>query len=259
MFDAYGDESCDAQTVSYGVFLLPEANVASASNILDEIKREFGGAPHNRLHCRELFAGDARKKSAWAHLKTDDVAHLYKTLMIRLRDVDPRSVVAIAKRAEFPEALPSFELIEPNSKEPANYTKPVRLDAKQLAAFCAQGAMIPISKNPGLNRVRFWPDPDDTSIEWFDRRRQMTGAIHGFVDRGTDLAPAEINPLRIQRTKPSLLEIADSIAYFGRRRLTARFEPTDIRIKAIYAIIDPEEVRFSSGVDGGFGFSVREK
>jgi len=205
-----------------------------------------------------LFAGDARNKTPWARLRMEDVFELYSALMDQLRSVGLRRLVTIARKSEFPDTLPAMPMqhVDPSSGVPPKYTTEMRFSDKQIAAHCAQGAMIPLSKNPGLEKVRFWPDPDSTSIEWFDGKRTAKKAIGGFVDIGASEEPARINVMPIAGAKPSLLEVADCIAYVAQRSSTNTLSPNGRRFRALHQVIAPEEIKFAIAPDGGFGFSV---
>jgi hypothetical protein len=127
---------------------------------------------------------------------------------------------------------------------------------KQIASFCAQGAMIPLAKNPGLDRVRFWADPDSTLIDWLDGRRQATRTFSGFIGMGPGKEPPRIKTMPIEREKPKLLEVADVIAYVAQRAMRGGRRINDGRFRRLHEIIGAGIVRFAVAPDGGFGFDV---
>jgi hypothetical protein len=259
VYDAFGDESCGDQWVAYGLLLLPEREVEAATKILAEVKVAFAGQPAHPLHCRQIFAGDARRRSPWAHLKIDDVFKLYEVLFARLAATHPRRILVVARRADFPAVLPPMAMqhVDPSSGIPPRWTKEMPLGPKQLAVQCAQGAMIPLSKTPGLDKVRFHSDPDETKIDWFDRKRSATNAISPFfVDVGPDQEPEKGTVVRTSGQKPELLQVADAIAYIGQRGMSSKHSHNDQRFKALYQAIAPEKIRYMVGRDGGFGFDV---
>src|SRR6202008_2570905 len=130
---------------------------------------------------------------AWAPLDTSDVFRLYGELITELRGAGFHAVVATARKADFPSFIPPQAMVhvDPKSNLPPVMTNTIHFGDKQLAVWCAQGAMIPLSRKPGLDKVRFWPDPDTTSIEWIDKKRRASTAIGGFIDLGPALEPAE--------------------------------------------------------------------
>jgi hypothetical protein len=136
------------------------------------------------------------------------------------------------------------------------WTKEMRFDEKHIAIFCAKGVMIALDRNPGLDKVRFWPDPDSTSIEWFFGKRAAGNVMGGFVDRGDHLEPMPINVMPIVGRKPHLLEVADCIAYVTQKRKANNFTRNGERFRALYKMIAPQEVEFTTDREGNFGYRV---
>ncbi len=258
MHDAFGDESCGQEYVTYGVLLVHENQRSIAEKILGDVKASFGGEPDHRLHCRQLFAGDARNKTPWARLRMEDVFELYSALMDQLRSVGLRRLVTIARKSEFPDTLPAMRMqhVDPSSGVPPIWTKEIRFGDKQIAAHCAQGTIAPLSKNPGLENVRFWADPDSTLIDWYHGKRMATKTIDGFVGIAESEEPARINVMPIADAKPSLLEVADCIAYVAQRSRTNTLSPNGRRFRSLHQVIAPEEIKFAVAPDGGFRFSI---
>ena len=96
MYDAYGDESCGREYIAYGILLVPENQRIAAEAVLKNVKTSFGGHADDKLHCRELFAGDTRKKTPWAALEIKNVFDLYEELVRQLRSFAFRQLVTIA-------------------------------------------------------------------------------------------------------------------------------------------------------------------
>jgi hypothetical protein len=259
MYDAYGDESCGQEFVGYGVLVVPEHKVASAETITARIKVEFGGGAEQRLHCREMFAGHARAKGPWAKLSMVDVFHLYNRLFEELNVLKLRRLVAVARKADFPNEVPSLamEHVDPVANVPPIFTKAFAYGDKQIAIHCAQATMIPLAKYPGLEMLRFWPDPDSTTIEWFTGRRVVKGEVGNFfVDMGPGQEPPKVKVMPTEGPKPTLLEVADAIAYVSQRSLTSSFNRNTQRFKALAHLIQAEQIRMGIAPDGGLGFNI---
>jgi hypothetical protein len=258
MLDVFGDESCGSKFVAYGVLVVPEDQNAAGEAILAEVKKEFGGEANSKLHCRELFAGSSRSKSPWAHLNMADVFRLYEVLMTRLKEVGSRRIVTIARVADFPNHLPPapMENVNAAAAHPPVWTKAMEFREKQIASFCAQGTMIPLARNPGLDHVRFWADPDTTSIDWIDKKRQATLTISGFIGLDAGKEPPRIKVMPIVGEKPKLLEVADVIAYAAQKTMAGGGGPNERRFQRLHEIIEAGLIRFAVALDGGFGFDV---
>ncbi|SRR6266849_2045082 len=245
MFDVFGDESAGLELVSYGVLVVPDNRLDEANALLVKIEADFGGSEDQKLHCRELFNGHLRAKSPWAQLKQQTVFELYEALAVALRRSGLRRIVTIARKSHFPKTLPQ------------NGTWPeIILNDKQLTAFCGNAVMIPLSKDPGLEKVRFWADPDHTSIEWLGARRKATSALNMFIDVGPGNEPPKVQVANILDEKPALLEVADFVAYAAQRGLSRKYGTFKQRYKNLYALLAPEQLVFTRGRDGGFGIEV---
>jgi hypothetical protein len=257
MYDAFGDESVGSEIVSYGTILFHEAQIDPALAILSEVKRRHRGTTAERLHCRVLFSHHQRAKSAWSALTADEVFSLYSDLMSRLRGLKSRTIVGVAKIKDFPRRLPEgqWTSVDPEFVGPQDWDRGHAFGEKHIATFCARATMLPLSKWPGLDQVRFWPDPDATLIETSAQRRQFTRSLGMFVDNGGGDTPY-VNIMHASGRKHELLEVADCVAYVTQRVRGAKYGPTDLKFKSLYKLIDPEVVVFEVGPDGGWIVNV---
>jgi hypothetical protein len=259
MFDAYGDESYGQDYVAYGLLVVPEHHAKPAEAIVERIKVQFGAAATDRLHCRELFHGDARAKSPWAKLSMTEVFHLYELLINELNTLKLRRLVAFAYKPELPSEIPPLAMkhVDPNANVPPRHTKPFPYRDKQIAIHCAQATMIPLAHYPGSENIRVWPDPESTVVEWFSGRRSVQGEVGNFfVDMGPGKEPAKLKVMFVDGAKPQLLEVADVIAYALQRSKAAKRSPNDERFKALARLIGAEQIRLGIAPDGGLGFQI---
>ncbi|HVI52077.1 MAG TPA: hypothetical protein VM661_12765 [Candidatus Sulfotelmatobacter sp.] len=257
MHYAYGDESIDEKFVSYGVIAIDFDKINIAENIIIDAKTSLGAPAESRLHCRELFAGDARRKTSFSHLTTDDVFGMYEGIFRKLSSIGCRNISAVAKTSEFPKILPGgkMETVNDGIERPDVYTKSVNVTGKQIAVYCAWASMIPLSKNPGFSQVTFIPDIDNSSIEWFHGKTEQTNPLNNFyIENSTTKQPEKLNTLVIKDNKPPLLELADCIAYTSRRVMNNSMIGIGKKFMALYNAISPEEVLSGIGQDGRVRF-----
>jgi hypothetical protein len=236
-FDAYGDESAGANFVAYGTLLLPAASREAVEAKIAKLKIDYGASAADNLHCRVLFSGDARRKTAWSKLAVGDVFDLYSDLM---------------------EEIPGgqWETTDKNFVGPMNWSSGWPFRDKQIASFCAQGTMIPISKWPGLKAVTFWPDPDSSVIEFAGGRRKISRMLSGFIDHGAGNEPQKIEVSYQPSGKPVLLQVADLVAYVAQRSAGAKYSPLDLKFKALDKLIEPEKLRLGVTPQGGIGYDI---
>jgi hypothetical protein len=245
--DIFGDESVGAEVVAYGLIAVAPGKVEDAENLLKDIKRQFGCGEDALLHCKEIFWGDVRAKGPWAHLKPNDVFQLYEQLAICFAEAGYRRVVAIARKSNFPKAVPA------EGRRPE-----IKFDDKPLAALCGNSAIIPFSKNPGMERIRFWADPETTKIPWLGRKVQAHNALNSFVDIGPGMEPPRVKIQNITGNKPPLLQVADFVAYITQKAMSRRWSKLSDRprYKVLFNALRPELLEISIGPDGGVRVNV---
>jgi hypothetical protein len=208
-----------------------------------------------------LFATDARAKSPWAKLSIDEVFRLYETLLANLTELKLRCIVAFARKADFPKEIPALAMqhIDLAANIPPQWTKPFPLGDKQLSIWCAHSAITPLAHYPGFEKVRLWLDPDSTVVDWFSGRRAVKNEVGNiFVDVGPGIEPPKPSSVMPVDTgsKPSILEVADVIAYATQRGKAAKLSPNDLRFKKLMRQINAEQIIFGIAPDGGFGANI---
>jgi hypothetical protein len=257
-FDAYGDESAGANFVAYGTLLLPTASREAIEAKIANLKIDYGASAADNLHCRVLFSGDARRKTVWSKLSVSDVFDLYSDLMALVKPSLTRTIVTVANKAELPDEIPGgqWETKDKNFVGPMNKSSGWPFRDKQIASFCAQGTMIPISKWPGLKAVTFWPDPDSSVIEFAGGRRKFSQMLSGFIDHGAGKEPQKIEVSYQPSGKPVLLQVADLVAYVAQRSAGAKYSPLDLKFKALDKLIEPEKLRLGVTPQGGIGYDI---
>lgn len=252
-FQAFGDESAGLAFVAYGTVLVPTQNIEEIETRIAKVKAEYGGSPADTLHCRVMFAPDARRKSVWSRLTMDDVFALYSCLITEVKPRIVRTIVALANKNELPDEIPggSWEHSDKDFIGPMEWAPAWPFRDKQIACFCAQGTMIPISKWPGFDAVTFWPDPDSTLIEFSGGRRQFNQMLGGYIDHGHGEQPEKIKVSCSQCAKPPLLQIADLVAYVSQRAAKAKLSPLDLKFRKLNDAIGAEKVRVGVPPEGG--------
>jgi hypothetical protein len=257
-FQAYGDESAGKAFVAYGTVLVRTDCRDSLDQRIAKLKIDYGASATDALHCRVLFAPDARRKSVWSKLSMDDVFSLYSDLVAAVKPSIARAIVALANKAELPEQIPGgpWQHEDKDFIGPMHWAPSWPFRDKQIACLCAQGTMIPISKWPGLDAVTFWPDPDSTLIEFGGGRQQFGRLLSGFIDHGGGQEPPRIEVSYSEVGKPTLLQLADLVAYAAQRAAAAKHDPVDQKFKKLNEAIGAERVRLGTAPDGGIGINI---
>ncbi len=99
---AFGDGSVTPAGTFYGLVLVPERAIEQLQGGLSAIKLKHGGTENASIHCRELFSGDARQKTPWAHLSEQQVMALCGDTLLELKAHEPKFLLAHFPSACYP-------------------------------------------------------------------------------------------------------------------------------------------------------------
>jgi hypothetical protein len=105
VYVAFGDASSGRSGTYYGFLLVPAQCVQKAENSLIEIKRRFGGDERSRLHCREMFGGNALLKSEWRHLSQTQVVELCRSVLSEFEEFGVKYALGVMPVTRYPERL----------------------------------------------------------------------------------------------------------------------------------------------------------
>lgn len=221
------------EVVTCGVALYRQGQVAEAERILAAAKEAAGVPATARVHCRELFSGDARRRSAWTQVSAERVNELVLQLCRELRPVGERPLVAVIDPRRVP-VVPAGE------RAPE-----IQLTDKGIASTAYQMVLPFLYMRYGQDGYRLWIDSEKTQIPWGSRRRRADLTRSTFVDFAPTMEPlAEPKELQseLQEPKPTLLEIADIYAYATARAQISRGGRQGRYFEELFTIINPELV-----------------
>lgn len=209
----FADDSVVGHIAVYGLIGNMSGLLDACIQILSEEKARFGINSSVPLHCKDMYAGDARKDGPWAHLAHADVIELFSSLANNLADsikplvslgyMDLRSIPRQIKvTASFPES-PKVTVKLPLEKD----------RKKQALAFAFGAAIKPFQSHCSIptEDCLVTIGSDRTKIEWFNSGKQAHYAAAAW---GQDFR------IEVKQTDP-LLELADMIAYHGGQVLAA--------------------------------------
>lgn len=235
---------------------MPTDQVEKARDRVREIKLAYGGTEGTRLHCREMFAKDARAKSAWAHL-TDEQAFAVCGEIARLvsSGIDWHRSVCVARKSDFPGPVAHWR--QPGGPDaPREYICEMPMSDKWLEAQCSLGASIHVTYAPGAE-IEFVADGDRTKIDTHAGQRQASSLVGGQVGHNADHKP-RIAPTIRHVDKCELLEVADFMAYAAQRYWHLKSD-TGLQAgywRAWYKAFDFMFARYQVGPTGQFVVNV---
>ncbi len=175
------------------------------------IAKAARGIPHNaQLHCKEIYAGDARRKGPYASLSSDEADDLYASVATELAmAISPLVSLGFVRLPNMPREMRIRSL----SGKPCIEMPIEKGREKQALAFAFSAALGPFANhlNVPKDECLVVLGADGTKIQWLQSRRQAHHAAstwgHGFQ-------------IQVEKSNP-LLEVADMVAYFGGHLLAA--------------------------------------
>lgn len=234
IYNAYGDASTGETGTFYGFLLLPEDAEEAAIQMLSDLKEKFGGSPDSRLHCREMFRGDARAKSEWAHLSAEEATELCSLALNGLHDFGVKFAMGIMPVEHYPK---SFRLRGKNG--PPDQVHAVDDKWRELWAFQRAAMMLdPVEQlkpadplvepsppnqpwwqlvaplvSPGFKVRKVFLDREITKIRWFSKKFQWSTVAKDFVIDGTlGRSYLPIQPDH-EDSKHPMIDLADIFAW----------------------------------------------
>ena len=158
----YGDESHSNEIVTYGFLIIPQQNIAAVELAVEETKKRYGLCTDTRIHCREIFSGDARKKTNFAEFSIEKMFSFLSEIMVFSFLAGARGWVGYLNKKASPDAL----LFEAPGTEPIRNWNISNLKIQML--FCYQAAVAPLTHIFPPQRVKAYVDGDKTNVRNID-------------------------------------------------------------------------------------------
>lgn len=254
VFDIFGDESVSSNAIIYGVVAIHSDSIKSWEDKLAALKLKYGVPVNSELHCSILFHGSKREKSTYSHLSEKETYSFGKELAYIMGNPEIGCVIAYADRREFPEIFKGGQMTSKDGTISDRQSPDIIIDEKSLIAFCGNAALIPFVQSPGLDKIRFWADPDNTKINWLGKKSKALNALNMFV--GHEEKTQRIQPEQIEGENPALLQLADFLAYVSSRTLSIANTRGKEEFDTMYRMLNSEIIRYTKAPDGVFAINV---
>jgi hypothetical protein len=198
------DESTAGPFVTGGALRLPAGSVGRALTAIGSAKERCGVPAEARIHCRVLFAADARRKSPFRDAKVDDLHGLLTESVGALNALGASWRGCWVDQSRYPKVLRLVDGV------------PFKVTNKHLAGLVCFGALAPVEHDFGAAyQLAF--DPDPTKIDW--------GLV--YRQQATHFSRTHSNAIQLPQAYRPLLEMADIAAYTVAQSLPADLEPSD--------------------------------
>lgn len=203
----YGDESTASNCVTYGLVAFNgELHLSNALSLWNKIIEEAGAPANSRVHAREIFSGDARKKTHWKHLSESQSSDLVGALMNGLSSLGAMFFLGLVHKDSFPDQIPA-------GLNKAGQETFVKLKNEHCYAFGFIAAAAGLMSENGVLKdgmaYSLFVDPQDAKVHlWGIGNMQIRRLIEA-----TGLTPTTF------QQKPLLIDAADLFAYAAARSL----------------------------------------
>ena len=229
VYHVYGDESISDNAVVYAVIIVPVDLMQEAEQVISKVKNRYGGSESDELHCSKLFNVEARRHSPWAHLEDEQVYALVVEHALALSRIGAQFRIGFVDIDSTPDVLPKEDDFDE-----------VPLGPKHLAGLAFWGAVGPLDADPGLDKIKLWVDPDRTKIpSYFGKRMRADSMYGGFSDISGLPEPRQIRPETIEGKKPTLLQVADILAYVSSRALSQNVRRDKYKFIFLLELLNP--------------------
>jgi hypothetical protein len=198
------DESSGGSFIVGGTLRLPPNSIAEAVRSIDAIKNRREVPPQAKIHCRELFAGSARLKSPFKHLKVEDCHALLAECVDAMLAHDSQWFGCYVNADTYPTEL---RLVE-------GATFPVT--KKHLAGLAMASAIFTTGQITD-EEFQLAFDPDPSKVDWGLANRTQATHFARIDNRSIELDPNE----------RCILDMADIAAYVLAQSILCQSSPFD--------------------------------
>lgn len=203
-YQVFGDESINDEYIVVGFVVFDICNSLIIKQKIREVKSKFGLSKDIKLHCREFFSGQRRKKLN-INLGVDDVFKFYGELVNTLKPYVKFSYsYGEAERLNIP--------AEDDFPE-------IGCESKTMVSLLIMALIRPCFELYGGQNIKLWFDPDKTKILWLDgKKKQAKNTWFGFQDMGGFCA--EYKAEMATEHEADFIGLADCVAYLALRKLS---------------------------------------
>lgn len=244
-FQIYGDESISDYHVLYGLLIAPTEIVSKAEWKLELIKSRHGVPSSAKLHCRELLAPHARKKSDWRNLSDKQAIDLIIEAATELAGIGLRTRVGCV----------TIKDMQHQPYQVGDSGMMIASNPKQLIPTAFAAAVSQLLFDPEYaDNSSLWISPERSAIDWFGGSRQVDQLLRiNRIDQKEKLIERMLTPVNAESKEcPVLLEVADLLVYTTQRKLSheihKRNRYSDQVFDAIFKSMSPSVAHSSSPI-----------
>jgi hypothetical protein len=214
----FGDESSSSAIASYGLVAFTEADLPKVSSLVQAAKTTLKATSDEPLHCKVLFHGDRRLRSAFAKATRADVDTACRNLIYAVAAMPSTFYFGRVSRADAPKVL-HVPLISENEPNVVIYQK-LKLELEHLQWFAYGAAATRACDTLKQPATRVLADENKSVVRWFNERTQAGRLLeHLWMD---STLPSWPKVSLANDAEHSGLQVADVLTYFATKQFADR-------------------------------------
>lgn len=233
-FVGYGDESITAHAIVYSAAVFSVQKRSDAEAALSAAKQSIGLTDTDRIHCKNMFGNDARRKTCWGRVTPEKISLMLERLCESLVPIQERPISFMMPRSGM-----TFKPLEPEEK-------PTSLEGKGIASIGCNAVYTILVERYGYGAINLCIDPDATKIPWLDgKQKQAQNTKGNYISLGPHIEPPRVSPQIGDPKTHCLLEIAALYAYISAQSASSQGGWKSRWWLELFRVINPEIVRFN--------------
>lgn len=214
----FGDESSSSEIAGYGLIAFLETDLPAIARLVAAVKVTLKATSDEPLHCKVLFHGDRRRKSAFAGASRSDVEIACQNLIAGIAGITATFYFGRVSRAGAPKVMH----VPLNSEEEPNVVsyERLKLELEHLQWFAYGAAATRACHTLKYPATRVIADENKSVIQWFNERSQASRLLDRLWMDAT--LPGWPKVSLASDTEHPGLQVADVLTYFAIKQFSDR-------------------------------------
>lgn len=218
MISVFGDESSSTVHATYGLFAIADGHLPALERFVSATRSMLGASGTEPLHCKVLFHGSRRAKSAFKNSSSADIEKACAILLQQINSLNVAFYFGRVARDKAPKILHVPLASDKDQSEVIDARLKLELPHLQLFAYGAAATRACHTLPEPATRVVV--DQNKSVIRWFNENRQASRLLQSlFMDARLPKWPAVT--LADDANQPGL-QVADVLTYYATKQF---FDP----------------------------------
>ena len=210
----FGDESSSSAIAGYGLIAFLEADLIAVDRLVSAAKAKLKATADEPLHCKVLFHGDRRLKSAFSNATRADVEAVCQDLIAAVARMTSTFYFGRVDRAKAPRVL-HVPLVDNGEPNVVVYDK-MKMELEHLQYFAYGAAATRACHTLTYPVTQALADENKSVVRWFNERAQASRLLQRLWMDDTLPSWPKVT-LANDRDHPGL-QVADVLTYFATKQ-----------------------------------------